>query len=335
MPEIDNIMATCPLKQDFREKFWLPYIKKLDKKPIKYLTLYCPPAIDVRYFCDKGLIEFRNDVYQGVVGVAWDNKGYAPTIENLEGRLEKFKVGKINNFLKKNDKELVDKFPFDVINLDYCNHLVNNYVSDNLEDIERITAMQKSKNCSQFILFITTRTDKNESQVGFPPGFLKLLDYRIKLNISKFSEFRSKYNKLFNGKTPSDNEFLLIGIVKFVSNILAENGYLIKECSAGWLMRNIIKPGKPERDLLHLAFSVSLKKVKKEYRKTFHEYGGGRIYLEPSAARILDQMLANRVYALTEKDDKAKLEITYGAYLARLKETNFELSIPSPLEQSS
>ena len=332
MPEIEDIMVTCPLKQDFRDKFWLPYIKKLGKKPIKYLTLYCPPAMDVRHFCKQGLIDFKEGVYKGVVGVAWNNKGYVRTANNLEGRMEKFKIGKISKFLRENDKELNDSFPFDVINLDYCNHLVNSYVSDNVDDIAQITAMQKSKNCPRFTLFITTRTDKNEAQVGFHPLFIKSLDSRIKLNIAKFQDFRDKYNKLFGAKKPTDNEFLLIGIVKFVSNILAENGYMIKECSAAWLIRNIIKPGKPERDLLHLAFLVSLKEVKGQRRKSFLEYGAG-VHLEPSAARILDQMLAKRVYALTERDDKARLDKVYGAYLTSLKETNFELSTPVPIEQ--
>ncbi|HHT9138057.1 MAG TPA: hypothetical protein ACFYEK_12560 [Candidatus Wunengus sp. YC60] len=332
MPGIEDKMVKCPLKQYFRDRFWLPYIEKLQKKPIKYLTLYCPPAMDVRHFCRKGLIEFNDGVYKGAVGIAWDVAGYVRTANNLEGRMEKFKIGKISNFLRNGDKELIDSFPFDVINLDYCNHIVNNYVSDNLEDISRVTAMQKSKNCSQFVLFVTTRTDKNKSQVGFPVSFLKLLNNRINLNISRFKEFRDKYNKLFNGRNPNENEFLLIGIVKFVSSILAENGYLIQECSAGWIMRNIIKPGQPERDLLHLAFLVSLKKVKKIYRRTFYEYGGN-VHLEPSAARILDQMLAKRVHILTEKDDEKKLEKIYGEYLTNLKETNFELSIPLPIEQ--
>jgi hypothetical protein len=44
-------------------------------------------------------------------------------------------------------------------------------------------------------------------------------------------------------------------------------------------------------------------------------------------------MLAKRVYALTERDDKARLDKVYGAYLTSLKETNFELSTPVPIEQ--
>lgn len=331
MPEIDDLMIKCPLKQDFREKFWLPYVEKLAKKPINYLTLYCPPAMDVRYFYDKGLIEFRDGVYQGVVGVTWNEKGYVKTLNNLEGRLEKFKIGKINDFLREKDKELSDKFPFDVINLDYCNHLVQNYVSDNLEDIERVVSLQKDRNCNQFVLFITTRTDKNaKNKCGFPPNFIKMLEQRIELNISKVPSFKVKYNSLFNSRKPSSDEFLVIGIVKFISNILAEKEYFIKDCSAGWLVRN---NNKPEIELLHLAFLVSLKTTYR--KKCFYEYGGGRVYLESSAVRILDQIIDKKIYALTEKDDKAKLERIYGTYLTRLKETNFELSIPSPLEQSS
>lgn len=328
----DDLITTCSLKQDFRDKFWLPYIEKLTKKPIKYLTLYCPPAMDVRHFCEKGFIEFKNDVYQGVVGVTWDRKGYVHTIENLEGRLEQFKIGKIYNFLRENDKRFIEKFPFDVINLDYCNHLVNNYVSDNLEDIEGITSTQKDKGCDRFVLFITSRTDRNAPRGGFLQPFMKELKHRIKLNIDKVPEFKGKYDILFSQKDPTYNEFVSIGIVKFVSNMLAEKGYSIEECSAAWLIRNNISP---QRDLLHLAFLISLKKPQKKRRKTYREYGGrGRLCLEGSAARILDELIAGKVYVLTERGDGERLDGLYGDYIAKLKESNFELSIPNPLEEA-
>lgn len=328
MTDIEDRMVTCPLKQNFRDKFWLPYIEKLAKKPVKYLTLYCPPAMDIRHFCEKGLIEFKDGVYRNVVGVAWNAKGYIKTANNLEGRLEKFKIGQINDLLGGDDKDLVDRFPFDVINLDYCNHLVNNYVSGNVADIDSIVSIQKNKACEKFVLFITTRTDKNSPQNGFPNKFIKHLDMRIKSNIHTFPDFKDKYNRLFNSRAPSHNEFLLIGIVKYISNILAENDYFIKECSAAWLIRNNVNP---KRDLLHLAFLVSLRNKKTKYPKNVYEYGGGSIHLEPSAARILEEMLAKRVYFLNEKTDRIRLEKKYGAYLVKLKETNFELLIPLPI----
>ena len=321
MSGISDLMSECPLKQYIRDKFWVPNINKLKKNQIRYLTLYEPPAIDIRHFHKRGLIEYKDAIYRGVVGVTYNEEGYSKTINNLQGRPELLKLGEMNKLLQSEDKELISKFPFDVINLDFCNHIVNNYISDNLESIALITKHQKASKCEKYILFVTSRTDRDPT--GFKTSFIEFLKARINVNIKGNSEFRKKYNSLFGTKPPDRDNFLLIGIVKELANILSVQGYVIDDCEAVWLIRD---NRSRQLDLLHLAFLVSLKKPNTS-PKRFSEHGGG---LEFSAVRILDELIDNHVETITEKKDSAQYEKMYGTYLDEIRDTNYELSIPAP-----
>lgn len=341
MTEISDLMASCPLKQHIRQELWEPYIKKLDKKPIKYLTLYCPPLMDVKHFCNRGYIQLEDGVYKGAVGVTdVPQKGYSRTISEGKGRLKLLKEGVIYKLLETpREKDLVEEFPFDVINLDYCNQIYGRsnkqYISENLKDIATVIRQQSKEHCGSFILFITTRADKNIPHGSvFASTFKRSLSERIGLNIKSNRNFKRKYNQIFDNQSPFDivrtnfDLFICVGIVKLVSMCLAAKNYTIKDCDAFWLSRT---EGRYRRDLLHVALFVNKgKPLKYSGQVTYLEQLGTTQYIEKGSIIILDKIIDKKVHSVNERKDKARLQRKHGNYIASLRES-FELTIPEPI----
>lgn len=340
MGSIIGLMENCPLKQDIRERLWESYIKKLGIKPIKYLTLYCPPLTDVKHLCNKGYIKLEKGVYKGAVGITnRPQKGYSQTISEGVGRLELLKEGIMHNLLEKREKDLIEKFSFDVINLDYCNHIYgrynNQYISGNLQDIVAIIKQQDRKECGEFVLFVTTRTDKSRpGGRGFPVTFIRDLSERIGLNIDKNINFKRGYRQIFGGKSPFNiagenfNTFISIGIIKLISMCLAKKSYAIKDCNVFWLTRT--EKG-PPRELLHIALLVNRGKPLKCSGQTRYLWQVGTAeYIENGAAIILDRVKNSDIVFLSERADREKLQKKYGEYIKSLKES-FELPISEPI----
>lgn len=339
MPEINELMATCPLKQCIRENLWGKYVTKLGKKPIKYLTLYSPPLMDVKHFTCLEYINLDNMEYKDVVGIT-NEKSYAQTISEGKGRLGLLKTGYLHELITKKDKELLNRFPFDVINLDYCNHIFGEinteFLSDNIEDITTSIEQQSRKNQQKFIIFITTRTDNNSSdkRIGFAERFIEELNRRIQSNIARDVTFQQSYNRVFNNFSPTElfkkryNDFISVGILKFIIMELSDKGYGVDDCDIFWLIRNS-RP--PERDLLHLALLVS-KHIGKP-RKTLSQFGK-ILYSERGSTIILDRIYNNQINLVSEKNDFTTLEEKYGSYLKELSEDTFELRTPKPISES-
>ncbi len=340
MDNIIDLMKKCPLKQDIRERLWEVYIRKLGIKPMKYLTLYCPPLMDVKHFCSKGHINLEKGVYEGVVGITnVPQKGYPDTISEGVGRLELLKEGVLHNLLEKREKDLIEKFPFDVINLDYCNHIYgshnNQYISSNLPDIVAIIKQQDRKKCEQFVLFITTRTDKSRSGgIDFSDDFKKGLLERIKLNIHQNIDFKKGCSQIFGGKSPFDyakenfNTFISIGIIKLFSMCLAKKNYGIKDCDVFWLIRT---KGGIVRKFLHIALLVSRGKPQKcSVEAKYLSQIGAAKYIERGATIILDKVINHNIIFLSEEKDRGRLQKKHGEQIKSLKK-NFELPIPESI----
>lgn len=340
MNNIEEIMATCPLKHDIRERLWEKYVSKLGKRPIKYLTLYCPPLMDVKHFCKKGYVVLKDGVYKGVVGVTDESlRGYSQTISEGEGRLELLKDGAlIHELLERNEKDLIEKFAFDVINLDYCNHIYGTadkqykqYISNNLQDVISIIEMQHKKNAGEFVLFITTRTDRSRIGRGFASSFTRDLRHRIDLNVNSNSNFENGYRRIFGSKSWSEicntkfKDFITVGIVKLVSMQLAKRKFTIANCDTFWLHRDT---GSFPEDFLHVALLVRKGNRVKYSGSIKHLYQiGTTAYLEGGAAIILDKIINSKIVVLKVSNDKVRLQGKYGRYIESLRE-NFELKIP-------
>ncbi len=340
MGSIIGLMENCPLKQDIRERLWESYIKKLGIKPIKYLTLYCPPLTDVKHLCNKGYIKLEKCVYKGAVGITNEpQKGYSQAISEGAARLELLKEGVLHNLLEKREKDLIEKFPFNVINLDYSNHIYgthnSQYISGNLHDITAIIKQQDRKERGEFILFVTTRTDKSTRDGrDFSNDFIKDLSERIRLNICENIDFKRGCRQIFGGRSPFNyveenfNAFISIGIIKLISMCLAEKNYAIKDCDVFWLTRT---KGGPPRELLHIALLVSRGKPLKCSRQTRYLWQmGTAAYIEKGATLILDKVINHNIIFLSEKADGGRLQKKYGEYIKSLKK-NFELTVPEAI----
>src|SRR5207249_1282319 len=99
MKDVDRIMEECPLKHHIRVTFWARFISKLPSRPVKYLTLYSPPIMDVKYFHSMGLLAGDEEVYPDVVGITYDKKAFAAANERIGQRLSLLLYGDVNKLL--------------------------------------------------------------------------------------------------------------------------------------------------------------------------------------------------------------------------------------------
>jgi hypothetical protein len=346
MSNIGQLMAHCPLKQFIRENLWEKYVKKLNKKPIKYFTFYAPTIMDIKHFCKRGYVKFEDNVYKDVASITNnEEEGYAAIISEGAGRPEILRIGEAHKLISTRDREFISKFPFDVINLDYCNYIfgdnVSPYLSGNLKDIKLILERQKKANSEEFILFVTSRTDRTKKakagkgdRIGFASNFIDELITRINVNLAKNLEFREKFRSLFPSKSiesvikESYSEFISIGIMKLISMSLASYKYEIVDCESAWLTRDAKEP---VEDLLHVAFHVKKGKVKRHGGKGLSEFGSETFYyLESGVVKVLDQIISGTVIALTEQKDYKVLNDKLGPYIEELREETFELPVPEP-----
>ena len=261
MRNVDYLMEKDPLKHEIRVNFWSPYIKKLNKSPIKYLTLYSPPLMDVKYFNKIGLISSTSEKYEGVVGVTNDGKEYSASISTLKKRLEKLLRGDINKLLSsENDsrnevKDLKESFPFDVINLDYTDVLhrlsLESDLSDHFQAIDEILRLQRRKQKTEFVLFITTNVKLNDYNTNFLFTLSKLFDDNIQ-NTPNFinrliKKFQCRSAEEFQNK--DERNYFSIAIVKFILQFLKRNNYSLSSGDINWIIRR-------NSSMLHLAFHI-------------------------------------------------------------------------------
>jgi translation initiation factor 2 beta subunit (eIF-2beta)/eIF-5 len=290
--------------------------------------------MDVKQFHKSGFIKLEDGIYKGVTGITND---YARTISEGVGRPELLRDNSLlHQLLEDNDKELIEKFPFDAINLDYCNHIYDDenmqYISSNLKDINKIIELQNKTRADKFALFITTRTDSSRDSGGFAKHFMDDLVKRIELNVTNNSNFESLYHRIFNNLSSDDvinhhySKFITIGIVKLISMELASRKYSIKNCDIYWLRRRT----SIARDFLHIALLVERGEPILVPRppKYVSQMGTARC-LESGAVIILDKIIKNRIYSLSEQADYKRCESIYSKDIEALKK-NFELDIPKP-----
>jgi len=155
-----------PLKHYVRRVGWesvvLAFLTKLRAcgvtRPWKYLTFPGPDALDIGLFYQKRLLDVTPD---GKLSVAICDRENA---DKVALRLQKF-----GGVLASSEKELQDalidphnvlvqEFPFDVINLDFCNSLIRPN-RNNLKALDQVFALQRGQG---FLLLLTSRPDQNQ-----------------------------------------------------------------------------------------------------------------------------------------------------------------------------
>jgi hypothetical protein len=294
--------------------------------------------MDIKYFHDKGLIELSDGVYKGVVGVTADSVAYANAMEG-EGRPEYMYPHNINDLLvrprKGADKEFLEHFPFNVINLDYCNSLFFNTrdpdaASLQSQAIERVFDKQRSTKIRRFVLLVTTLAEREE----VADHFLENLTSRIDYNIANNSQFKKIYNASFGEVTGQDllvdsyEDFAPLGIVKFIADLATTNGFKVIDCETASLVRDRrCRSGHPARWLLHVAFLLG-RPTENDRRKLKNL--GNTSFLERNVYKYLEYRQQDTLLSVSETENYNDLQEQHGKLLERLASESFEISIPEP-----
>jgi len=333
---VDELMATCPLKHEIRVGFWEPYIIKLKRKPISYLTLYSPPLMDVKYFHKQGLIQETDGVYMNVVGVGINVEAEADTTSNLKNRLDLLLSGDINTLINgakskaEKVKQLEDKFPFDVINLDYTDTL-HSYkrdeeLSPHIEAIETILQRQAKQHKDEFVLFLTT----DGSIPAYNPNFINDLKNLVTKNINETPKFSEKLLSVTNCSDVDqyfktfEKDCFAVSIVKFILGFLDDHHYTITEGDIKWLIRDERNEAK---SLLHLAFHI--KKFVAPKAKKRAAVGRRKNDVESKSVDFIKK----KYHILSEKVDKERLFKKHSAQINNFNQSTFELDVPEPKDE--
>lgn len=221
-------------KHYVRVNGWLPIFRAHSKATggrVRYLTFCAKEAIDVRYFALKGLL-MRNpeaNEYPWLTFVESDEEDYATIAETL-GRvrlaLHADFEGVLLDFRHPRHVDLVASFPYHVVNLDFCGHILprkRHPYNETIRCIDKVVELQAGVNASEWHLFLTFRAQRahaNEEANG------QLRDI-IAGNLGD-GDFRAAYGKRSEPEKLSAEsypEFLRVGIAKILAHAARNRGY--------------------------------------------------------------------------------------------------------------
>lgn len=139
--------------------------------------------MDIGLFRREGIVVQTED---GNLNVAICDKGKGAEIANQLakfGGVLAFSDRLLNEELRENSNAIPKQFPFDVINLDFCNTLIP-VDQENLDSLQWIFEYQRGKG---FLLLLTAREYPN------PQTYLNL----ISQNLENEEDFAHRYNEIF------------------------------------------------------------------------------------------------------------------------------------------
>lgn len=223
-------------KHYVRLEGWLPVFQgyaRQQNRSVRYLTLCAKYAIDVRYFRNKGVLEYDETqrIYPTVAFAEKDAQDYAIIAETLgtvmlgiKGDLEEILVRPDEN--PDNSEKLRKSFPYDIINLDFTGEVVREDdppYSITIRAIERIIELQIDANAQHWHMFLTFR--------ACPQTANHEADQELRGIIEQ--NFQNVQARAAYGARPAPEqlvhdhyeEFLRIGIAKFLANSAAQRGY--------------------------------------------------------------------------------------------------------------
>ena len=224
-----SVFDDDPLKQYIRRYGWLEIVREYHARMIqrdvnrglKILTLPGRNASDVGLFFREG-IAYANE--SQVLNVAICDEANALGVQANLVKLGRFLAVSNKELLRtlEKDTQFISQFPFDVINLDFCNQLFDFNNARNLMTLQKIFWLQKGQ---AFLLLLTSRSDPH---LNIPEAESIISD-----NMS-LESFRQAYIDRFG----SDNVDLCmrdyvtltqILFPKVVARLARDNGYRISE----------------------------------------------------------------------------------------------------------
>ncbi len=186
-----------PLKHYVRRNGWGKIIRTYTNKQKalklgrtwKYLTFPGPNALDIGLLYKSNLLDKTKD---GKLSVAICDKENA---EKVALHLEKFggvlaySSEELNVALENRKNPLVKEFPFDVINLDFCNSLISPN-RGNMQALDHVFQLQRGQS---FLLLLTARIDLQQKEEHFEI----IVD-----NLENEEGFREAYQFLYETDDP-------------------------------------------------------------------------------------------------------------------------------------
>ena len=158
-----RIFDDDPIKQYIRRYGWLDIVKAYQShmqelgviRPLKLLTLPGKNASDIGLFYKEGVVIVDENQK---LNVAICDKQNANSVQSRLARLGSFLAVSNKDLVMtlRRDNLFLNHFPFDVINLDFCNQLFDINNTDNLEILQRIFWNQRGQ---AFLLLLTSRSN--------------------------------------------------------------------------------------------------------------------------------------------------------------------------------
>lgn len=234
------IYESDPLKQYIRRFGWIDVIKDYQSRMhqdqvdrgLKILTLPGKNATDIGLFFKEGIVYVENQILNVAI---CDIENAAIVQANLAalGSLLAISNKNLSKTLKE-DKQFINLFPFDVINLDFCDHLFGLSDDDNLTALEAIFHLQRGQG---FLLLLTNRcnSQQNEQQ--------RLQAESIMTANLTIDSFRQAYARRYGGEGLDlcmGNQVALTQTIypKVVARLARDFGYQVNEKFAAHYSRD-------------------------------------------------------------------------------------------------
>jgi len=219
-----------PIKQYVRRFGWLAVIQDYVERrqaagiarPLEYLTIPGPNASDVGFLWKAGLIEKANDGFRNLVICDKENADKASKVlGTVRG------VSRQSFDIAMRHDELPACFPFDVINLDFCNCVITGsarrkHALRTLIGIRRVFFLQRGQG---FLLLLTTSTEDRSAKI--------YLEEALSNNFCE-DGFRDAYLNQYGtlDSSPFQNNYrTFLGLVlpKAIGRMAKSRGYRIVE----------------------------------------------------------------------------------------------------------
>lgn len=240
----------CPKKHFVRKNGWLE-IARARKKAVsnrketdgyvRYFSLCGKEAVDILLFDREGIIRADRRGYPDVCFCDFSANAPKEFAEIKEA------LGKTRGFNKRfedlaNDtdfEELIQKIPFDIVNLDFCGSCFPSYDepdSRTLQAIEKIINLQSNVSFDLFVTFRARRSDNNVEAID-------MLRESMNSNITDFNDIEVTYDKYINKPLDQilNNDyaiFLLLTIPKIILGF-SNNFHLSGRCLRRYLYKRL------------------------------------------------------------------------------------------------
>jgi hypothetical protein len=240
----EDIFERSANKMFIRDRAWLDPIKRyLDKRKasgadgeFKYFTLPGRRGIDIGVLYKAGLLKKREGKWWNV---AICDREYADIVSNRLGTFGAMSRRPLENVLNNPNEPLLAFFPVDVINLDFCDAVlqdnVEQIVHTNLDIIQDLFSIQRGRD---FLLLLTHRIGPNEYSGKVKKLFKETVELNLRENMKFKAHFLDAYQTVsVNACMTQLPQFGMLAVAKYIARCAKRYGYRTEEQFAGYYPR--------------------------------------------------------------------------------------------------